>query len=198
MDLDVAYFKFLDHELEGSHVRFSYARYLPTENPDGSWTPGPWLPAVEGDLELCANGYHYCRLPDLLQWADARLYLVEPGTEFLDGDDKSCSRTIRLLRPVEAWNDQTARLFACDCAEHVLPVIEKVDPQAAEVARRTIEVARRFARGETTRKELDAARAAAGDAARAAAGAAARAAARAAEQQWQLNRLQEYLRGDAT
>ena len=62
--------------------------------------------------------------------------------------------------------DRVARLFACDCAEIVLPIFERACPQDQR-PRQAIKVARRFAMGEATSEEL------------AAAGAAARAAARA-------------------
>ena len=77
------------------------------------------------------------------------------------------------LRTVEG-KDRELRLFACDCAEMVLPIFEKKYPDDKR-PRYAIEVARRYAEGQATDEE----RAAAGDAAMAAAWAAARAAARA-------------------
>lgn len=65
----------------------------------------------------------------------------------------------RLLRRVETWNKRTARLFAADCAEAVVHLCGD-DPRP----RAAIDVARRYARGEASRDELDAARAAAWDA----------------------------------
>ena len=85
------------------------------------------------------------------------------------------------------WNDRTMRLFACDCAEHVIHICEKDFPDEKR-PRQAIEVARRFARGEATKEELAAARDAAWDAARAAA--------RAAETSWQIQRLMQYLNGE--
>ena len=111
-------------------------------------------------------------------------------------------------------DDRCWRLFACDCAERVLPIFEKEHPTDKR-PRKAIETARLYALGKATRKELDAARAAAWAAARAAtrdaAGAAAWAAraaswdaagdaagdaAWAAKQEWQLKRLEYYLRGE--
>ena len=119
-------------------------------------------------------------------------------------------------------SDRDLRLFACDCAEHVLHFFEKKFP-VDKRPRECIEVARRFALDKATVEEMDAARdaarAAAGDAARAAwdaawdaawaaawdaawaaAGAAAWAAAEdvagdagAEEQAWQVKRLKKYL-----
>jgi hypothetical protein len=74
-------------------------------------------------------------------------------------------------------SDKDLRLFACDCAEHVLHFFEEKYPTDKR-PRKCIEVARRFALGEATAEEMAAARAAAWAAARDAAWAAARAAAR--------------------
>lgn len=74
--------------------------------------------------------------------------------------------------------DREIRLFACDCADRVLPMCEAKYPDDTR-PRNAIEVARRYANGEATEQELAAAYDAAGAAARLAAGAA-RAAARAA------------------
>ncbi|MEE8288890.1 MAG: hypothetical protein V3R25_05710 [Nitrosomonadaceae bacterium] len=98
------------------------------------------------------------------------------------------------------------RLFACDCAEHVLHLYE--DKHDSKAPRKAIETARLYAKGDATKEELAAAGAAAwdaaGDAAGAAAGAAARAAARAAagdaaraaarddEREWQKTLFREY------
>ena len=94
--------------------------------------------------------------------------------------------------------EKLLRLFACDCAEHVLPIFEKKYPKDAR-PRECIAVARRYANGEASNEERAAAgaaaRAAAGDAAwaaRAAAWAAAGAAGD-AETKWQVDRLREML-----
>ena len=92
--------------------------------------------------------------------------------------------------------DRIARLFACDCAEAVLPIYERKYPNDKR-PRNAIETARRYAVGEATAGELAAARdaawAAAWDAAWDAAGDAAWdaawAAARAAQREMFLKRL---------
>jgi len=155
----------------GGHGAWS----LPAKNDDGTWTPGDWMPAIEGELVLCANGYHLCRDGQVLEWLGPALFEVEYRGEVVTGDDKIVVREARLLRRFEAWNEHGARLFACDCAERVLPLFERKRPDDRR-PRQAIEVARRFANGEATRDEL----LAAWDAAWAAAWAAARAAARAA------------------
>ena len=103
--------------------------------------------------------------------------------------------------------EKLLRLFACDCAEHVLPIFDKKYPKDAR-PRECIAVARRYANGEASNEEMAAARDAAGAAwaaawaawaaagdARDAAGAARAAAgdARDAEIKWQDDRLREML-----
>jgi hypothetical protein len=82
------------------------------------------------------------------------------------------------LRSIYPEHDKEVRLFAADCAEQVLHLFEEKYPNDNR-PRLAIEAARKFANGEITREELDAARAAAWDAAWAATWDAARASARA-------------------
>jgi hypothetical protein len=151
---------------------------LPVKNKDGTWQAGDWMPHIE-DIELCRRGYHACEWKDVLRWGSAELYIVELGGKVIIGDDKVVAQTARLLSRVEAWNDRTLRLFACDCAERVLPTFECKYPDDKR-PRLAIETARRYANGAATLDELAAASAAASAAAWAAASAAASAAAWAA------------------
>jgi hypothetical protein len=145
----------------------------------GAWpAPGEWL-EVTGELVPCKHGLHLCREQDLVNWIGPEIWEAEYEGERVDGDDKIVVRKARLVRKCENWTERTARLFACDCAEHVLPLYEKWNPEDKR-PRQTIEVARRYANGEATSGELSAAcaaraaaRAAAIDAAWAAAMAAA-------------------------
>ena len=113
--------------------------------------------------------------------------------------------SLRAVPPDQAADrDRIARLFACDCAERVLPLYEAKHPDDPR-PRNAIAVARRYAMGEATSMELAAARAAAraaaGDAARDAAWDAAWDAARDAawdaawdaEQTWQADHLRAML-----
>jgi hypothetical protein len=147
---------------------------LPKKNKDGTWKPGKWMPKIKGKLKPCYNGYHFCRFGHLLPWLGSTLYEIEVRGCIAYKDAKCLCDQARLLRRVETWDEHTARLFACDCAEHVLHIFEEMYPEDKR-PREAIAVARRFAVGEATRDELNDA----GDAARAAEGAA-RAAAMAA------------------
>ena len=95
----------------------------------------------------------------------------------------------------EKERDAIARLFACDCAEHVLHYFEDNYPEDKR-PRQAIEAARRLMAGAITSKELAAAGTTAWDAAWAASGDAARAAAWDADRQWQTERFEAYMTGE--
>ena len=119
--------------------------------------PGKWMPEIAGELELCANGYHICRPQDLVHWLDEAIFEVEFDGEIVEGDNKCVVRKARLVRKAKTWNERTARLFAADCAEHVLHIYEKQHPDDYR-PRKTIQAARDFANGLISKKELAAAR----------------------------------------
>ena len=159
--------------------------------PHGS-RPGKWMPPIL-DIKPCERGYHLCRPQDLLKWHGVTLWKAEyRGVYLVHDDSKIVAEQARLISQVTIWNERTQRLFACDCAEHVAPLyvakLGKWKPMD------TIEVARRYANGQATDKELAAAR----DAAWAAAWDAARDAAWDAEIVWQQKRLMDYIEGRIT
>jgi hypothetical protein len=158
---------------------------MPCHGGSGEWPEaGVWREA-EGPLVLCENGLHLCREKDLVLWLGPEIWEAEYDGERIDAEDKIVVSKARLVRKVDTWNERTARLFACDCAERVLPIYEKRYPNDKR-PRVAIETARRYAEGKATREEIAAARdaawaaawASARDAAWDAAWAAARAAAR--------------------
>jgi hypothetical protein len=154
---------------------------LPSADGPGEWVEvgmGARKTLTEGDL--CGpRVLHATDAEHLLDWLNAELYEVEidEGRGLIVGSDKIGFRRGRLVRRIEAWNERTARLFACDCAEDAL---QYAAPDARETLECAIYVARCYADGEASMKELVAATAAAWAAARDAAWAAARVAARAA------------------
>ena len=142
----------------------------------GQWRKNRWR-SVKGELVPCWNGLHLCREQDLVNWLGPVIWRAEYDGELIEAEGKVVARRARVTERLTTWNERTARLFAADCAEHVLPIFEKKHPGDSR-ARDAIAVARRFANGEATSDELAAARAAARDAVRAAARDAARAAGR--------------------
>ena len=213
------YFKLLGRDGKSCNGgNFQYD--LPKRRKDGTWKPGEWTPKIEV-IEPCKSGWHGCELKDALTWANHSMYLLEYKGELIDHGDKFVFQQIRLIRSVEEWNPKNLRLFAADCAERVIAIYEKEYPEDQR-PRLAIQAAQKFAHGEITQEELnaagdaawdaawDAAGDAAGDAAWDAAGAAARTAAGAAawdaawdaagdaagaaEQEWQISRLKFYLK----
>jgi hypothetical protein len=162
---------------------------LPTKNDDGTWTPGEWMPEIEGKLVLCGNGYHLTDAKHLLGWRDAQLFEAEYRGDILEGNDKVAVRCARLLCKVEGWNDKNMRLYAVWCAREALKLVDSPDPRSINAC----DVAEKYGNGEATYKELAAARAAAMDAAWAAARDTARDAAMAAARDAQYKKLWEMI-----
>jgi hypothetical protein len=117
----------------------------------------------------------------LVHWLGPTIWRVEIDDRYshVTEPDKTVVRRARLVEQFPTWNERTARSFAADCAERVLPVYESAHPEDFR-PREAIAVSRRFVGGKVTAEELSAARSAAGYAAGYAAGSAARSAARSA------------------
>ncbi len=187
--------KFLSPDGRGTYSNFEWP--LPR---DGK--PGKWVTA-KGKLVACKNGIHACTLNQAPRWLNARAYVIELDGRIIDAGNKLVARRGRLVRHLDKWGDTSARLFAADCAERVLPIFEREFPDD-DRPRKAIEVVRALARGEIADADRAAGAAAAYAAAEAAYGAAvAEAAAHAAdspdaERTWQANRLAHYLGLTAT
>ena len=162
-------YKSLTENNGAPYANFDFTPYLPKGG-----KPGKWLPKVE-ELVLCASGYHGCEDGAIVAYLNANIYEIETRGEVVTGDDKFTAQQIRFVRKFEGWNDVTARLFACDCASHILKIFEGKYPND-KCPRKCIAMARKFARGKATHEELAAAWDDAWDDAWAAARAAARAA----------------------
>jgi len=158
----------------------------------GSWSlpvgkkKGAWMPKIE-KLSPCASGYHVLKAEHLVQWLGPAIFEVEIRGEAVWQEDKGVVQEARLVRKLTTWNEKTARLFACDCADAVRHLMK--DKRSTDA----IDVARRFALGKATKEELAAARNAAWDAAGTAAGTARNA--RDAARDTQTKNLFEYLSG---
>lgn len=153
----------------------------------GRWDVGVRRSA-DGPLVPCENGIHLCRPQHLVHWLGAAIHPVVAYDEvdLIEQDDKLVVRWAELGPRLSTWNDTTMRLFACDCAEHVLKA--RRDDGKAPDGRSwaALEVSRRYARGTATAEELRKARA---DAA---------AAARKQEREWQSAQLWQYLTGEVS
>ena len=185
----MAYYKFLTSEHKGEYSDYDFSEYLPKENESGAW-----LPTVE-TLSICESGYHCFEPKDILSWINAELWEVEVGGDVLKEDEKLCAQQMRFIRKIEAWNEKTARLFACWCLLQVWHLLDD------EHSKNAVIVAEKYANGEATESELatamadawEATRTAAGDAAMVAAMAAAKYSARDATREAQTLHLLEML-----
>lgn len=130
-----------------------------------------WTPPIV-DVNPCVRGYHLTRGPQLLEWLGPDLYVAEadPDYPIVDAGDKLVCGRVRIVEHLTTWNDRTARLFAADCAEAALLGERALGREPDGRLWTAVDVARRFANGDATWKELYAVR----TAARYAAGAAAR------------------------
>jgi hypothetical protein len=121
---------------------------------------GEWKRHLDpAKLEPCEYGYHYVTGVDVFEWLHEDLYVAEacPDHPPIDGDHKHVTCRLRIVRPVPNWDGRTRRLFAADCAESAL-LTERVcgrepDPRSWEA----VSMARRYADGDATDVELQAA-----------------------------------------
>ena len=151
------------------------------------WEKGVWMPPITGELIPCKNGYHLCRRGDLIHWLHDEIWEAEGRGEMEEAENKVVVREARITRKLTRWTRKNKRLFAADCAEHVLHLFESRYPDDPR-PREAIQAARAYAVGKIGKKELAAAWFAAWDAAGSAAWSAAE-----AERELQTNRLFHYL-----
>ena len=77
--------------------------------------PGSWL---ESDrVELCVSGVHACRVEDLPYWLRPELWEVELDGDLIEGERLVAAHRGRLVRTVDAWNEETAAAFGASCAQ---------------------------------------------------------------------------------
>ena len=108
-----------------------------------AWPPGEWVYA-EGELDLCANGIHACRLEALPRWIDDELWRIEVEGIADELDGVIVARQGRLLERIELWNPDTSRELARSCATRVQQLADEV---AAPMIRRMAAEIREMAEG---------------------------------------------------
>ena len=139
-----------------------------------TWTVGR-KKSCTGELVACENGIHLCREGDLVHWLNEVICPVTAHSdEMVVAGDKVVVRWATIGKPLESWNEESARLFAVDCARLALPYAAEGD---RELLSACLDITTAYA---FDNEEWAAAWATARDAAWAAAGAAARDAAWAA------------------
>ena len=130
---------------------------LPVRKSDDTWVAGDWMTPVEGKLEMVGmedHGYRVYDVDDIVFELAPRIFEVETGDEIVEHPIHGyLVRTCRLTRELESWNESTARLFACDNAEKVLPIYKKAHPGDDRPCK-AIEAARNFAKAQANTSNL--------------------------------------------
>ncbi|GIV03642.1 MAG: hypothetical protein KatS3mg015_2472 [Fimbriimonadales bacterium] len=126
--------------------------YRSTHTFDFRYRIGLWTYPISSELVPGLNAYHGANVNQLPLWINRDLYVVESLDEWIDDGEKLYTRgPIRIVEHLTGWNKSTARLFATDCAERVLPIWERHRPN--EDLLKTIQAAREYANGLIGRKE---------------------------------------------
>jgi hypothetical protein len=73
---------------------------------------GEW---VEAEVELCRSGVHACRSADLPYWLAPVLYEIELAGDVAEAGMKVVAPRGRLVRRIDAWNDETREAFSQMC-----------------------------------------------------------------------------------
>ena len=103
VEADVIAYKFL--RTDGSTVFSGFRWPLPGDE------PGPW---VEAPVDPCRSGIHACRPGDLSYWVGQTLYEIELDGEIVEERNKVIASRGRLLRRVDAWEDELRDEFTRD------------------------------------------------------------------------------------
>jgi len=128
---------------------------LPTQNEDGTWTPGEWTPYVE---KLKKSGYRVCT-GDAKSLLEASCYgtlyevAFEGETKVFDYRTKVIGHRARLIHKIGEMDERKWILFACDCAERAVHIYENKCPNENSMCL-AIETARHYANGDALKEEL--------------------------------------------
>jgi len=76
--------------------------------------PGAW---VDAPVEPCRSGVHACRLADLPLWVGRDLYEIELDGEIVEQPSKIVASRARLLRRIDAWDDELRDVYTRMCAD---------------------------------------------------------------------------------
>ena len=83
------------------------------------WPEGGWVEA-DGDLDACRSGVHACRTQQLAYWLMPELWEVELDGELLETPLKVVASRGRLVRPIDAWDDQARRDLGEECVRRAV------------------------------------------------------------------------------
>jgi len=139
----------------------------------GVWPENEWMPPLDSTrLEPCVYGYHILLPEDVIFWLGPAIAPVTINGPVMRHTNKTVVAQAKRGSFLPTWNARTQRLFAADCAEHVLHLFAAKYPDDDRPAK-AIQIARGYADGLNAAAAAAAAYANAADAAYAAADAAA-------------------------
>jgi hypothetical protein len=110
-------YKFL--KPDGTSVFTGFGWPLPNGGP-GSW--------VEANVEPCRSGIHACRPEHLPLWAGQVLYEVELDGEVADDRTKLTAARGRLIRRIDAWEDEVRDRYTRMCADRAHELARGASP----------------------------------------------------------------------
>jgi hypothetical protein len=114
-------YKFLRRDGRSVFTRFAWPL------PDGA--PGAW---VDAPVVPCRSGIHACRAADLPLWLGRSLYQVELAGEIVEEPTKVVASRARLLRRIDAWNDELRDAYTRDCADRAHELARAASPPMEE------------------------------------------------------------------
>jgi hypothetical protein len=87
--------------------------------------PGEW---VEAPVDPCRTGIHACRVSDLPFWAGWTLFEIELDGEVVEHRRKLVGSRGRLLRRIEAWDDDLRAAYTRSRADRAHELAFSVSP----------------------------------------------------------------------
>jgi hypothetical protein len=91
--------------------------------------PGAW---VEAPAEPCRSGIHACRPGDLPFWVGRELYEMELDGEIIEHGMKVVAQRGRLVRWLEAWDDELRDAYTRMCADRAHELAQGATPPLAD------------------------------------------------------------------
>jgi hypothetical protein len=104
---------------DGTSVFTGYRWDLPNSGP-GAW--------VEAAVDPCRSGIHGLRLGDLPVWTGKTLWEIELDGQIVEERSKVVASRGRLVRRVDAWENEVLDVYTRMCADRGHELAESVSP----------------------------------------------------------------------
>lgn len=105
-------YKFLSSGAIGLFSRHAWP--TPTADAAGEWV------RVDGELLPCLNGIHASAKTQLIDWLDDELWEIELADPILEADGALVAAGGRLIRRVDAWDEDCARALVRHCIDNTV------------------------------------------------------------------------------